>query len=115
MVIGVRRRRLARRVLSAALAAAAAVLRGTAIAVDRFGQEERAEDADVIVVLGARVLEGGVASAPLRARVEKAVELYQARRAPALLFSGGVGDHGPAEAVVGRAIAVELGVPAPAC
>jgi tetratricopeptide (TPR) repeat protein len=38
----------------------------TAVVVDRFGQEERASAAPVNVVLGARVLEGGVASEPLR-------------------------------------------------
>ena len=100
--------------LIAAGALTACVL-GLAIVVDRYGQAERARRASIIVVLGARVLEGGVPSASLRARVEKAVELYRRGFAPRLLFSGGVGKHPPAEAVVARALAVTLGVPESAC
>jgi uncharacterized SAM-binding protein YcdF (DUF218 family) len=68
-----------------------------------------------IVVLGARVLEGGVISGPLRARVERAVELYRRGLSDTLLFSGGVGDHPPAEARVARDLAVSLGIPPEAC
>jgi uncharacterized SAM-binding protein YcdF (DUF218 family) len=88
---------------------------GLAWRVDRFGQRERATPADALVVLGARVLAGGVPSGALQARVEKAVELYQQGLAPRLVFSGGVGDHPPAEAQVMRALAVQLGVPSEAC
>jgi uncharacterized SAM-binding protein YcdF (DUF218 family) len=88
---------------------------GLAFVVDRFGQVERARRAAVIVVLGARVLEGGVASSPLRARVEKAVDLYRQGFGETLLFSGGIGRHPPAEAVVARDLAVSLGVPESAC
>ncbi|KFE68846.1 YdcF family protein [Hyalangium minutum] len=83
--------------------------------VDRFGQRERAMPADAVVVLGARVLQGGVPSGALQARVEKAVELYQRGVASRLVFSGGVGDHPPSEAQVMRSLAVQLGVPAEAC
>src|SRR4051794_31314946 len=75
---------------------------GLAFVVDRFGQQERAKKADAIVVLGARVLPGGIPSGALRARVEKAVELYKKGYAPKLIFSGGVGHNGPSEAQVGR-------------
>jgi uncharacterized SAM-binding protein YcdF (DUF218 family) len=88
---------------------------GLAFVVDRFGQRERAAPADVVVVLGARVLPGGVPSAALAARVEKAVELYHQGLAPRLLFSGGVGVNPPSEARVMRALAVRLGVPEEAC
>jgi uncharacterized SAM-binding protein YcdF (DUF218 family) len=108
-------RRSARRALLLIAAAAALLFLGTAIVVDRFGQVERAQKAVVIVVLGARVLDGGAPSGPLRARAEKAVELYRQGMAPALLFSGGVGDNAPAEGVVARAIALDMGVPASAC
>lgn len=88
---------------------------GLAWRVDRFGQREQAAPADAVVVLGARVLKGGVPSGALQARVEKAVELYQRGLAPRLVFSGGVGDHPPSEAQVMRSLAVQWGVPAEAC
>nr|AYM52736.1 hypothetical protein [Archangium disciforme] len=88
---------------------------GLAWVVDRFGQRERAEAADAVVVLGARVLPGGEPSGALRARTEKAVALYQRGLAPRLVFSGGVGVHPPSEARVMLALATRLGVPAEAC
>jgi uncharacterized SAM-binding protein YcdF (DUF218 family) len=88
---------------------------GLAFVVDRFGQREHATRADVVVVLGARVLPGGVPSPALRARIEKAVDLYHQGVAPRLLFSGGVGVNPPSEASVMRDVAVRLGVPAEAC
>ena len=88
---------------------------GLAWRVDRFGQRERAAPADALVVLGARVLSGGMPSGALIARVEKAVELYQRGIAPRLVFSGGVGVNPPSEAQVMRSLAVQLGVPAEAC
>jgi uncharacterized SAM-binding protein YcdF (DUF218 family) len=69
----------------------------------------------VIIVLGARVLEGGRPSAALRARVDRAVELYRAGAAPVLLFTGGACAHLPSEASVARALALEQGVPEQAC
>ena len=88
---------------------------GLTFVVDAFGQRERAGPSDVVVVLGARVLPDGSASAALLARIEKAVELYRAGVAPRLLFSGGVGVYPPAEARVMRDVAVRLGVPPEAC
>nr|AYM53941.1 hypothetical protein [Corallococcus coralloides] len=88
---------------------------GLAWVVDRFGQRERAEPADAVVVLGARVLPGGVPSGALRARTEKAVELYQRGLASRLVFSGGVGVNPPSEARVMLTLATRLGVPAEAC
>jgi uncharacterized SAM-binding protein YcdF (DUF218 family) len=88
---------------------------GLAFVVDRFGQRERAVRSDVVVVLGARVLPGGSPSPALRARIEKAVELYHQGIAPRLLFSGGVGVNPPSEARVMKELAVRLGVPEEAC
>ena len=88
---------------------------GLTFVVDRFGQHEGATPADVVVVLGARVLEDGTPSPTLRARLEKAVALYHQGLAPRLLFSGGVGLHPPAEARVMLELAVRLGVPPEAC
>jgi uncharacterized SAM-binding protein YcdF (DUF218 family) len=61
------------------------------------------------------VLPGGVPSAALQARVEKAVALYHQGLAPRLLFSGGVGVNPPSEARVMRELALRLGVPEAAC
>jgi uncharacterized SAM-binding protein YcdF (DUF218 family) len=83
--------------------------------VDSFGQTDRAQQAPAIVVLGARVHASGEASDSLRARVEKGVSLYKAGIAPLLVFSGGVGDHGPAEAIAAQRLAESLGVPPEAC
>ncbi|QSQ12755.1 YdcF family protein [Myxococcus landrumensis] len=88
---------------------------GVAWWVDRFGQRERAAPSDAVVVLGARVLAGGVASGPLRARTEKAVELYKSGVAPRLIFSGGVGVNPPSEARVMMELATRMGVPPEAC
>ncbi|WP_434385262.1 YdcF family protein [Melittangium boletus] len=88
---------------------------GLTFLVDRFGQQELLQPVDVAVVLGARVLPGGVPSPALRARIEKAVDLYHRGLVSRLLFSGGVGTHPPSEAHVMRAVAVGLGVPAEAC
>ena len=88
---------------------------GLAFVVDRFGQRERAGASDVGVVLGARVLPGGVPSGALQARTEQAVALYQRGLVRRLLFSGGVGVNPPSEASVMRALAVRLGVPEEAC
>lgn len=88
---------------------------GLAFVVDRFGQRERVEASDVGVVLGARVLPGGVPSGALQARTEQAVALYQRGLVRRLLFSGGVGVNPPSEASVMRALAVRLGVPEEAC
>ncbi len=88
---------------------------GLAWVVDRFGQREQAAPADALVVLGARVLPGGVPSGALRARTEHAVALYHRGLAPRLVFSGGVGENPPSEARVMLALATRLGVPAEAC
>ncbi|RKG99538.1 YdcF family protein [Corallococcus sp. CA053C] len=88
---------------------------GLAWWVHRFGQRDHAGRADALVVLGARVLPGGVPSGALVARVEQAAALYHRGVAPWLLLSGGVGAQAPSEARVMLGLAVEAGVPASAC
>ncbi|NTX03090.1 YdcF family protein [Myxococcus sp. CA040A] len=104
-----------RRLLVVSVGVASCGVFGLAWVVDRFGQRERAEPSDAVVVLGARVLAGGVPSGALRARTEKAVELYRRGVAPRLVFSGGVGVHPPSEARVMLTLATQLGVPEEAC
>lgn len=70
--------------------------------------------ADYIVIFGAAVRADGSASGSLRRRCENAVHHGGAGPAgPWYLPSGGVGRHGPAEALVMRDILLEHGVAAP--
>lgn len=73
--------------------------------------DQREREADFAVVLGARVLEGGVPSRALRARVECAVGLYRRGRVRRLLLSGGPSGSGPSEAEVMARLARGAGVP----
>jgi len=109
-------RRVKRVVLTTVLTGAVALLVGGWM-VDRIGVREEAPPADVriAVVLGARVLPGGVPSGALRARVERAVGLYRDGHVDRLLFSGGVGDHPPSEASLMCSLATSMGVPQSAC
>jgi uncharacterized SAM-binding protein YcdF (DUF218 family) len=70
--------------------------------------------ADAIVVLGARVLPGGVPSGSLRARSLSAAALYHAGGAPIVVTTGATHGQPPGEAVVARALLLEAGVPAAA-
>lgn len=67
---------------------------------------------DAIIVAGCRVTPEGEASVPLRARTERAVELYDLGLARRIVLTGGVGEHAPSEARAAWEIARELGVPA---
>jgi len=107
--------RTAARALLVALGVLTCGVLGLAFAVDRFGQKDRARRAQAIVVLGARVLEDGTPSGALRARAERAAELYRQGLAPLVVFSGGVGRYPPAEALAARDHALSLGVPPTAC
>ncbi len=80
--------------------------------IDRVGTgPDVPREADcAVVVLGARVDEGCVASPTLAARVEEG--LAASRSGALLVISGGVGDFAPAEGEVGRALAVDAGIAA---
>ena len=67
--------------------------------------------ADYIVIFGAAVRADGSASGSLRRRCENAVRYGDVEHGnPFFLPSGGIGRHGPAEALVMRDILVELGI-----
>lgn len=84
-----------------------------AVGLDMLGRRSPpADDAfEAIVVLGCRVFPSGEPSTALRERVKLAVSLFESRRAPLLITTGGTGDSGFAEAEVAARIALELGVP----
>jgi uncharacterized SAM-binding protein YcdF (DUF218 family) len=67
---------------------------------------------EVIVVLGARVLDGGLPSVPLKRRVAHAAELVQKGHSQFLLLTGGTGKHPPSEAVVMKRLAESYGISA---
>jgi uncharacterized SAM-binding protein YcdF (DUF218 family) len=83
-----------------------------AAALDRYGGV-RPPDRPyaAIVVAGAGVMPGGVPGDALLARTRLAVDLFEAGVAPRIALTGGVGDWGPAESEVARALAVGWGVP----
>jgi len=80
-------------------------------AVDRRSALDDSAPADVILVLGSAVWPHEQPSPSLRARTERAIELYQQGYAPQLLLSGGLGRYPPEEAEVMRRLAVEAGIP----
>lgn len=95
------------------LAAAVVMLTAWALAavwIDRVGttSHDVAGRDCAVVVLGARVNEGGVASDTVAARVMEGVATRRAGQL--LVFSGGVGAFPPAEAIVGRDLAVDAGI-----
>ncbi len=79
--------------------------------VDARSQIDAARPADAIIVLGSAVYPGGRPSPSLYARTQRAIELYRAGYAPALILSGGVGGNPPSEARVMKQIALSVGVP----
>ena len=86
-----------------------------AFMLDRYGLQA-VPDApyDAIVVPGCKVWLGGIPSQALARRVTHAVALWNAKRAPIIVLTGGLGTHPPAEATVAATLAVKLGVPASA-
>ncbi len=77
----------------------------------RFGARDDAASSDCILVLGAAV--NGTTPSPVFAeRISHGVDLYRAGLAPKLVFTGGVGEgQKHSESSVGRAIAMQRGVP----
>ncbi|MGD2269969.1 MAG: YdcF family protein [Desulfobacterales bacterium] len=66
--------------------------------------------AEVIIVLGARVFEGGIPSPTLERRVLHAVNLYRKWPSKFLLVTGGIGRHPPSESSVMKQLAQAKGV-----
>lgn len=90
------------------------LLGGLMLFLDRWGQSDRAQKADAIVVLGAYVRPNGTASPALRNRALHAADLYKRGLASHIITTGGLGDNPPQEALVSAAILRENGVPSSA-
>ncbi len=81
------------------------------VAIDQYGMTDRAQAADVIVVLGSRVYRSGRPGPSLTRRAKWAVELYEKGIAPVIICSGGLGPYPPTEAAAACDLAQSLGVP----
>lgn len=84
----------------------------TYVSVRAVGESSSTGSADVIVVMGAAQYDG-VPSALLQARLQNALDMFQARRAPLIAVTGGkqVGDRFT-EAAASRRWLMDRGVPA---
>lgn len=76
-----------------------------------FGTTDYRRNADVAVVLGARVYDNGVLTTALRDRVRTGADLYRAGLVSRLVMSGGVEPNGIDETVAMQKAAVAMGVP----
>jgi uncharacterized SAM-binding protein YcdF (DUF218 family) len=84
------------------------------VRIDCYGRIDRAQPADAIVVLGAKVLPDGQPGPDLRSRTEHAVSLYEVGTAPRLICAGGAAGDWASAASVCRNLALAFQVPAEA-
>jgi vancomycin permeability regulator SanA len=97
--------------LIALISAVGLFLLGTVgIVID--GLNDELGKADLALVLGNKVEPNGQPSSRLRARLNRASDLYQARYFPTIVVSGGKSKEGHDEATVMRDYLVTKGVPA---
>lgn len=95
-----------------AILAAAFVLAAAAIIAD--GLNDRLAPSDVAIVLGNEVLADGTPSPRLKARLDRALEVWRAGLVRSVIVSGGTGRAGFDEAQVMGDYLTAHGVPAPA-
>lgn len=79
--------------------------------INHTGAQDQAQEADAIIVLGARVTPRGEPGPDLQSRTLHAVSLYRQGLAPTLICTGGYPDDRLSAASVARDLAVSLGVP----
>jgi uncharacterized SAM-binding protein YcdF (DUF218 family) len=92
--------------------AAAIVILYIAWGVNHTGLRDGAQQADVIVILGARVETDGRAGPDLWVRTLHAVSLFQRGLAPYIICTGGYQNDKLSAAAVARDLAISRGVPA---
>jgi uncharacterized SAM-binding protein YcdF (DUF218 family) len=80
--------------------------------INYTGAHDQAQQADAIVILGARVEPDGQPGPDLQVRTRHAVELFQRGLAPVVICTGGYEDDRLSAAAVACKLAISLGVPA---
>lgn len=80
--------------------------------INRTGAQDKAQPADAIIVLGARVERDGEPGPDLQARTLHGVRLFRQGLAPYLVCTGGFHNDRLSAAAVARDLAVSQGVPA---
>ena len=86
----------------------------TGITIWSYGNKDHAELSDSIIVLGAAIV-GDKPSPVFEERINHAVNLFQHKIAPKIIFTGGLGKGEQlTESQVGAAFAVGMGVPSSA-
>jgi uncharacterized SAM-binding protein YcdF (DUF218 family) len=79
--------------------------------VNHTGTRDRAQEAEAIIILGARVEPDGQPGPDLRVRTLHAVSLFERGLAPYLVCTGGYRGDRLSAAAVARALAISQGVP----
>ena len=81
------------------------------VAILADGMNDELRKADAGVVLGNEILKNGQPSARLRARLQRALDLYRQDYFPRIIVSGGIGKSGHDEAAIMAQWLIERGVP----
>ena len=79
--------------------------------LQNWGNADRAQKADAIMIFGSGVRSDGRASPTLRARTRHAYELWKRGLAPKILCTGGLGAYPPTESLVQESLLLGWGVP----
>lgn len=79
--------------------------------LNSYGHRDQAQKADAILIFGASVWPGGMASPVLRFRTRHAYNLWKQGLAPKIVCTGGIGKNPPAEAIVEARLLESWGVP----
>lgn len=75
------------------------------------GLDDEVQQADCILILGNTVNEDGTLSQRLKARMDKALELYRNNKAAKVVVSGGLGKEGHWEGTAMKNYLLEQGIP----
>lgn len=97
--------------LGLAIAILVALFLKLCLDIDHQGRLDQAQPADVIVILGAKLLPDGQPSPDLQERTWHGVALYQAGWAPNMICTGGPTAGHSSGAAVAKGLAVSWGVP----
>ena len=106
--------KLIRWIFAIAILSVWAALIGTALYVAMYKDTDPLPEAEAIIVAGGGASKMGGLGPETRARLDRAVSLFEEGRAPRLVLTGGTGTSNPPVAEAMRTAAIEAGVPADA-